>query len=621
MASRVQTFIQRPWAGGLNTASDASLISPDELQVATNTLFTTDGARRARGAFKLFDYIATGVSRYASATTRTIIVSVNSGFSFSVSDQISVESGVETEYQVKEATLTAVDTVTYSPNVALTYEVATSLTEGSAGSPIADTSIRVGKFEDEKIIGIQDYWYFASNQKNQKIVAVTEEGNFFEISTSGSKTPITTSGLSLTTPIAECSFAVLGEKLLIAFSGVGNKPVIYDGTSAITHVLNQDFDGNNIDATNPTPDIHKVRVSQRRVYGIDKTDPDRIVYSEIDEPRSWNGEGTSGAILFPGGDGDSEGLSAILPEFKSVTLAGKGNQMHRLNGVAPSQSRETISEGIGAIAHNACVAVDQDDVLFISRRGIHSAAATDSFGDFQASFISNKIQPDFNAFNRVEINRIYGAYFSRLNSVVFAAPESGQTVNNVMYLYNLINQGWYVWKPSDATIFTPVCLEMIQLNNEQQMLSGTARNRILFYDEEETKDFFTDDIVLTITTGIIYPDQNPTKIKGIKEVGVLYKSGRSDISFDLSVKVDNFSTQTRTATDAAVTALLGVDFILGSSILGTSDILLPFNADFSGYGYGVELTIETSSDITFYGYTIDFEGAGDQQDVDRGGSA
>ena len=277
MASRVQTFVQRPWSQGLHTALNAAMISPDELTLASNVVFDTSGSRKSRAPFRFFDYIGVGVSRSATGTTRTVVVTLNTGFSIALGEEISVDhvSNINSDYDTKRAEVTAVSNVgqTYT----ITYDLGTIFSEGST----ADTDIRVGLYTGNQIIGVKDFWYTNAGAKIQKRISVTDNGKFYEYDVNGSKSEITQSGLSLTTPIESCSFAVLGNKLLIAFSGIGNKPVIWDGTSSITHAINRDFDGNDVSGTNPIPDLFNLRVHQGRIWALDKDNKDRLHYSDI----------------------------------------------------------------------------------------------------------------------------------------------------------------------------------------------------------------------------------------------------------------------------------------------------------------------------------------------------
>jgi hypothetical protein len=615
MASRLATFSVKPWQKGLNTSLDASLIEPDELQAANNCIFSMSGSRKSRGGLGLWDYIATGVSRISSGTTRTLVVSVNAGFTFSIGDQVSVRhnSSLNSDYDHKKVTLTAVDTVTYSPNVAIEYTVTGSLAEALT----ADADFRVGRWESESIIAIKDYWYYQSGNKLQKVIAVTSEGNFYSFDEAGSKSIIALDGaISLTTPIESASMAVLADKLVIALSGSANTPLIYTGTGDIEALKNYSFALVDVTATNPPPNLIKLRNHQSRIYGLDKENPDRIHYCDVQEPERWNGEGDSGALEVASGDGDKSGFSAIFPSFKGRLGVAKGDQLYQIVGEAPLQAIEKISDGIGCEAHDSCVAVDQDDVLFVSKRGVHSFSATDQYGDFAGTFLSANIQPDFNALSLDQYKLFEGAYVPSVNSVAFSVTSSGSSAHDQIFLYNVIGKQWYKWNSLESE-FLITSTATYSMNNVNTLLLGLSGGRVLAYDQDNQYDFVDSPIQFEVKSGIIYVDNDPTKIKAYKRLGVLFKVTESMTTFDVCVKIDNYEQQCTRISRQSEADLLGVNFILGSSALGFGDVLLPESMNLDGYGFGAVITISSETPVEIYGFMLDFEGAGDQQETIR----
>lgn len=55
MSKRTEVFQVLPWLGGLVTARDPILLTPQELSKANDIIFSTDGSRRKRGGFQYFD--------------------------------------------------------------------------------------------------------------------------------------------------------------------------------------------------------------------------------------------------------------------------------------------------------------------------------------------------------------------------------------------------------------------------------------------------------------------------------------------------------------------------------------------------------------------------------------
>lgn len=621
MASRTQNLVVRPWQGGLNTSLDSALLTPDELTVADNVVFSASKSRKTRGALAFWDYIATSVSREASGTSRFLIVSMNSGSSLNIGEYISVRKAngeEEADYEVTRVQVTGVDTVTYSPNVLITYDTTTNLTEAVT----ADDTFVIGEFLDERVLCIADYWYASGGSQQHARVAVTSEGRFYSYDQAGSKSRITLDGsVTLSAPITGAQYAVLNNTLIITFSDTGNKPVKWSGSGSVTYVTNKDISGADVTASNPVPDICNVRVWQGRLWGIDKT-TDRIHYSDIAEPERWNGEGDSGAIDLPVGDGDKTGLTSIFPPFKGQLPIAKNGVLGRITGTSPFYQVETISAGIGCVSHESAVAMDLDDVLFASNKGFHSFLATDAFGDFNSTFISTNIQSDYAEIAPEDRNDIRGIYLPNLSSVAWAVKEAGNSENNAIYLVNIekgaegITPRWYRWAVDhDSARF--VSMSIFQEGAGDRLVFGTHQGRIISYDTDLERDLVSTAITTNVKTGIIYPDNNPTMIKGFKRIGVLYKTERQAIEFILKFKVDNYDNQEITISQSPSSDLLGSSFTLGSSTLGSKEILLPENIGVDGYGYGCIIELESSVFIDIYGYTIEYEVSGDQQEVIR----
>lgn len=616
MSSRLQTLIQRPWNGTLNTTLEASLLNPNEVQKADETILNNKGARSARGGLVYWSYVGTGVQRSSSTTTRTIRVTLNTGITIATNDLVSIfyPSSNNSNY---EATKTSVQSISLVSGTTydITYTATTSLTEGVT----ADTDFRIGLHNSGKIVGIHDYWYYSAGTKTQRTVAVRSDGTFWLYDENGSQTAISTSGLSLSTPLTHASFATLGEKLVIAVSGNNNLPMIWSGTGNITHLVNKDYAGNDVSATNPAPDLKYLMNHQSRIFGIDFDNPDRIHYCDIDNPESWNGEADSGAVEIAVGDGDSSGFSAIFPPYKGILPVAKADKLFHIVGYAPLFQILDVSSGIGCVSHDSAVAVDHDDVVWASVRGLHTMSATDKYGDIEAGFLSKPLQSTYNALEDNTLGEIRGIYDGTLGAVIWSVAESDNTDPNKLLVYDIADQSWSRWGV-DSTNFQVVSMAMVKYNQSNRILMGTYDGMIILYNESKTVDLVNTTIIEKIKTGIIYPDGNPSTIKGFKKIGIYYKTSRSAVNFNVRFQVDNFTVQETNVAQAATADLLGSTFILGSSSLGFTEVLLPNYVDVSGYGFGCNIEIISSGPVDIYGYSIDYELAGDQQEVVRGDS-
>lgn len=615
MTDRIQRLTVRPWVGGLNTSMEAALINNDETTETENIIFTPEFSQRTRGGFKYWDYIAIGVQRSSSGTVRTIRVEINDGFTLSTGSSISVfhkdDDDISDDYDTGKISIDSITLVSGSI-YDITYELSTSLTE----STVEDTLLRVGLLHTSAIIGVKDFWYY-SDGKQQKRIAVRGDGTFWEYTEDGSQSQISTTDVTLPTkPIANCDFAVLGERLVISFEGDGNYPVIWDGTSDIEHISNIDFDGDDISSINPVPEILWMIVYQSRIFATDKNDPDKLHYCDVNEPRRWNGEGDSGAMITASGDGDSTGFAGVLPPYKGLLSIAKQDKLYHVQGEIPLSKIVEISNGIGIASHKSAVAIDHDDIIWASLKGFHAMSATDKYGDTEGTFLSSKIQPTFNKLDSDGLEYIDGIYLSELNSVLWIVRGASQGAANIVLVYNILSQSWYKWI-SDNDDFLLSCISLVKKEKDKQVLTGTYNGRILLYDENSSVDMSNTPIYTKVKTGIIYPDNDPTMTKGFKILGLLYKTEGNAVSISVTIKIDNYTEQTYTIDQTEVADYLGTTFTLGSSTLGYEEILLPEFLSIDGYGYGMSLELSSSSPFIVYGYIVGFEPAGDQLEVIR----
>lgn len=353
------------------------------------------------------------------------------------------------------------------------------------------------------------------------------------------------------------------------------------------------------------PQFSIMGVHLDRLWVNDKTNPDRVYYSSTGNHEEWFGVGDSGALDIISGDGDSKGITAIFPSFKGSIFVAKGNKLYEINGADEDDfAIHPLTHGLGAVSHNSVVAVDVDDVVFVSRKGFHSLLATDQHGDFQGSYLSSKIQPTFNLFPASRHSYVSAAYVPSLNSVAFALTDEGGLVNNALWFYNTQFKEWYTWPDADAQI---VCV--YEKSSVPKLFYGTATGQIVETQNGEFTDFDEDPIRFLIKSGSIYPDNEPLGIKGFKRVGLIFKP-RSSYSFTVTIKIDNFPAQSHSFSQSLTGDRLDIDFTLGQSVLGHDFVMAPFAQSIDGYGRGLTLQVENNTEeqqVEIYGYTIEYE--------------
>jgi hypothetical protein len=601
MPSRTQTFTLIPWTGGKNDSIDPGLLPANDLVEIDNVVFTTSGARIKREAFNYFDTDIPAVTfRASSGTTRTLTFA--STITGGGTDQLFVvgeilyittttTSGNEfTYYTTTTATVASIPSAT-----TLTYTGVGSLSE----STTATSTLTVKR--GSPYIGVHDYWYSdTSDVKQQVIVAVSAQGKIFRYNTSGNRIEIekdaTATALSSPTIV---NFEVMNENLIMAFDGAANTPKTY----------HPDTDAQWLDMTGTPPNFSVMRQHQGRLFTNDKTNRDRLHYSPPGVINQWNGTGDSGALdIFPG-DGDQEGIVAIHHPFRGQLFIGKFGKLYRLLGDNPENyTPELVTGGLGSLAQKAVASIDLDDQLFLSARGIHSLAATDQFGDFDGEFLSRKMQNTFKTFVSGRLKFTQCAYIPDLNSILFTVTEDGQSVQSAIWGFNTLNKEWFRFNPSiDAQ-----CMSKYKVGVADRLMCGNSYARLMTPEANLYTDFETTPYNYRIKSGSIYPDQRPDSWKGFKKFTLYYKP-KGTFTITVTIKIDNQADQAITFSNSSGGDRLGTSFRLGTSILGSSNVLAPYTQSIDGFGRGCTVEVEasgTGEQIEIYGFGIEYEPTG-----------
>lgn len=455
------------------------------------------------------------------------------------------------------------------------------------------------------IVGGIDYWANVSSSKSQRIVTVTDEPKIFSYTSSGVRTELTkkSGSADLVAGFNTVCFEVMNEDLIIAFDNATTPKKWNNQTGTEWE-----------DLAGSPPNFAYCRSHKNRLFAIGvASNPDRLYYSATDNHEDWSGLDAGAIDIFPG-DGDPEGLVAIFPSIKGALFVAKRNRLYRVDTSNDDPANWTIQEvsrGIGCVGHNTVAAVGQDDILFMSDRGIHSLSATDQFGDFSSVFISKDIQKDFYSWNNGRYKHIWAAYVPTLNSVAFAITPEGAATNTEIHLFNVDDKQWYRF-----TGVTAESLWKAKIDNVDTLMIGNTAGRI----SELTANQFNDNgsaIPFIVKTGTIYPDGSPISVKGFKKVSLFYRP-KGDYMLTARFKIDNYPLQTLSFDLGGDFDALGTDFLLGTSVLGIAQVVPSVTLPVDGYGHGFSLELvqnDLDEEAEIYGFAVEFEPAGDDQEA------
>lgn len=600
MPSRFQLHKQIPWDGGLNTIEDVGFTDQNDLVIADNVVFTNSGTRTKREGIDYFDStIPAPNARSSSGTTRTLyfdssadMINSSSNDKLVVGERITVigsGAGNEASYDKTDGVILTIATSGIGHKI--TYTATGSLSESRTDT----TTIEVTRASS--IVELKDFWYTSSNVKTQRLLAATDDFQLFRYDSNGNRKQIT-DDTSATIPAAPCltlNSVIYLNKYILFFPAVGDKPVKYNPDDNAEYQL--------LGGTPPDASFGVEYLG--RLWTNNKTNKDRMEYSETGDHEVWNGVGDSGAIDIISGDGDKSGITAAFP-YKGFLVVQKEDRYYRILGDSPENFIiQPVTESIGSIGQKTVAMVDSEDgAFFASRRGIHSISTTDQYGDIDREFISGKIErtykEDFNASRR---QYMQATYIPQLNSVVYGVSQAGETANNDLYLYNTEIKKWVRWPDISCQ-----AVSRRDDNGVVKLILGTNDGRILQAQNGDFDDF-SGPIVFRVKSPIIYPGQDLLAMKSFSRLYVLLRP-ISNFTLTVKCKIDNQSTQTFTIGQVSNGDNLGETFIVGSSVLGTSANIAPYNVPFIGLGRGLSIELVSSGsseEIIVYGFVVEYE--------------
>lgn len=607
MARRTQIFQQIPWNGGINSSVDSGIIPSTDLTIADNVLFSSSGSRLKREGHSYYDTLSDipkVISRASSGTTRTLVFAATLSStlidSLVVGEVITISSNSSSEliYTSNGTTILTIGTTN------ITNDTITYTGSGVETESITATSTLVVK-RRYPIVKLVNYWRDdASNLPVQMLVGITEQPLLFKYDAQGRRKQIEAdAGVTARVGTSDrVNTVIFNNRLIAGYSRIGNKPTMYRPETTEEW---QDLPY--------APDFSVCTTHLNRIWTNDKNNKDRLHYSGSGSHTDWNGASDSGALDIRPGDGDPEGITAIFA-YKGQVFVGKKNKLYRVVGDSPENFQVLdVSNGLGVESQGSIAPIDNDDVFYISSKGVHTVATTSNYGDFLSAFLSAKIQPTFNEFSRGLLRECQAVYNPLINSVAFSFGAGSAADCNQLWLYNVITKEWYRWPDISCTALTNY-----DIGDRPYIFIGTSDGRIIRAQNGTYTDFGTRAIPYRIKTGTIYADGNPLSVKMFKRFNLFFRPTGA-YSFVVKIKIDGFSEQELGFSQVGEGDELNQTFILGTSLLGFTDYFAPQALPIDGIGRGIIIEIEhtgTGEQVEIHGFSIEYEQADIAQETE-----
>lgn len=353
--------------------------------------------------------------------------------------------------------------------------------------------------------------------------------------------------------------------------------------------------------------------------------PHRLYRSAVNDPETWTGAGTE-SIDIDAGDGDPEGITAIFPSFYGDLFVAKRRSIYRLSvaSLAPVTFRiDQVVRGVGCVSHNSVIAL-QNDIIFVSERGVHSLAKTQKLGDVETGFLSEPIHDIFtDDFDYSRASQVQSVYSPELNSYLMSFPSRASADNDTVIGYNIVTGQWYRWPDFSSSAMA----QFVDSDSKTKIMVGQSDGSLGLLDEGRNVDYSTTAIHSIFKTGILYPfiDENgrpdPSKTVAFKRLVVIYRPQQTStftVKASISGGVGSTLSETLTFDQSGGSGTPLGEFIVGRSTLGTSGQVRIDSQPLNGAGRGIQLTFSrapTSGNITrgmeILGYIVEFIDAGD----------
>ncbi len=477
-----------------------------------------------------------------------------------------------------------------------------------------------------KVIAELDYWYGSTSAKTHFLMMFTSAGQLWQLNVAdGTRTLILDGGTTYTIPtggIPRAAMCVFENRLIVSCDGATNITKHYMPTALSGSGILSDITNTSGYAATPISSFCQVHLG--RLWLNDQGSPDRLHYSESGTYNVWQGAGDSGAMDIGVGDGDPEGITGIAPSFKGTLFAGKRTKIYRISGQYPENFfPEILSSDLGFVAHNAIAAIDQDDLVFASDRGLHSMNAVQQYGSFASSYLSADIQPTVNADWQASRRKfIHIKYLQQYNTVVVGVAESADTDQNNLYMFNIGKKAWFRW-PSVSC--SSICV--VRDTDQQRLFLGQSNGRVaktfIGTNADVSSSGIESSVTMRLASGLVFPVQDPSIDIAYKKLSVFLKANGS-YTITMNFKIDDFSTQALSLASVSGSAVLGSTFVLGTSVLGQTKVSASYTQQVDGLGRGFKISIEQSganSDLDLLGYQVFFEPSDYSQETRSGDAA
>lgn len=321
-------------------------------------------------------------------------------------------------------------------------------------------------------------------------------------------------------------------------------------------------------------------------------------------------------------DGGDE-ITAAYGDFYGQMIIFTRRSIWRLAGdTFDSFSVTDINRSVGCVGPNAVARV-ANDLLFLSREGVHSLQASQQYGDLRTSFVSSLIQDLWTdspstgfRLRAPDLLEATVEYLPIDNLVYVTLHKLQDARSEITYVYNLATQQWFgPWEVESAS------MAMLEFSTKagQVMAHGQSGGIVAVTNRRALNDLGVDYTVTLESPRISGRSLDPSMVPGRKTWKTLrlYIMPQGEWDFTVTWQVDDKSPVDSTPDNTQSQNFYGVatisnNFKLGDPNTGrlkSEQLIAPIEVPIDEKGRWLRFKIESSGlnkNFVLQGYELEF---------------
>ncbi len=206
-----------------------------------------------------------------------------------------------------------------------------------------------------------------------------------------------------------------------------------------------------------------------------RSNNDEIIASDIMDSDTFDAIG--GALKITGGSSDF--IVGLEPFTENTLIVFARRSIHQVTGVSGSLADvqvNVITPEVGCSARRSIVQI-ANKIFFLSDQGVYGLTFLDQYNLRGLEVpLSEAIQPYIDRINQDYVDKATGAFFNA--RYYLAIPIDGATENNIILVYNTLNQGWESIDSVDSTGFNVRDMLVAREGSENSLYITTSEGGV-----------------------------------------------------------------------------------------------------------------------------------------------